>query len=421
MFRPGPWVAACGAALVVWVGSSVGGQEPKPGAPAPDATDAKPVDLAGLREAVAAAAKRGDNVDAIRAALDALEKAAPTARAGRVPAELRALRDAVDAAARKGESVEAIAKELGGVETAIAGKSLARPKPEPQPMPAFPDYEARPFDFDLVVPRNPNPGFAGGIDVELFNRSMELRKKAVELMARNPRDPQALKEVQRLQAEASELMAKAVRGGAGGFGGAFPERPRLGIRLEHVPALAAEQLGLEPNAGLAVALVTPGSVAEKVGLKVHDIVLEFAGKPVTDDAEDFIRRVNEAKAGEKIDLVVLRKGKKVDVKGVELPDLTKRPPPRPFAPAGFGNPIKLPVGFDTVTAYRTDDGFKVMAAKGGAKFVLTGTLDADGRPVLGRAVIDQDGKRQDADDVAKLPADVRADVETLLKTFEPRK
>jgi S1-C subfamily serine protease len=40
---------------------------------------------------------------------------------------------------------------------------------------------------------------------------------------------------------------------------------------------------------------------------------------VTDNAEDFIARVNGVKAGEKVDLVLLRKGKKVEVKGVELP------------------------------------------------------------------------------------------------------
>jgi S1-C subfamily serine protease len=100
-----------------------------------------------------------------------------------------------------------------------------------------------------------------------------------------------------------------------------PDRARLGIRMERVPAVAAEQLGLAPNTGVVVSMVTPNSPAEKAGLKVHDIILEFAGKPVSDNLDDFIRRVGEVKAGEKIDIVVMRKGKKVEVKGVELPEV----------------------------------------------------------------------------------------------------
>jgi S1-C subfamily serine protease len=136
------------------------------------------------------------------------------------------------------------------------------------------------------------------------------------------------------------MMLKAVRGGAGvpvmplfpDFN-RVPDRGRLGIRLERVPAVAADQLGLEPNTGIAVSLVVPNSAAEKAGLKVHDIILEFAGKPVSDNTEDFIRRVGEVKAGEKVDLVVLRKGKKVEVKGVELPEAAKPfRVPQPAAP-----------------------------------------------------------------------------------------
>src|SRR4051812_32107843 len=113
MFRDGKLLAAIALAVgVTWVGMSLTAQEPKPGA-----TD-KAVDLTALKEAVATAAKRGENVDDIRTALAALEKATPAAQAGRVPPELQALRDAVDSAARKGENVEAITKELVVVETA---------------------------------------------------------------------------------------------------------------------------------------------------------------------------------------------------------------------------------------------------------------------------------------------------------------
>ena len=363
MFRVGKWAAVVAfVGAVSWAGVSLTAQDPKPKA---GSSDAKPVDLAGLKEAVATASKRGENVDEIRTALAAFEKALPTAKAGAVPPELQALRDAVDAAARKGENVEAITKELLAVEMAVAGKSLAKPKPQPKPAdpdpnPGLPRPNPGPIPFPNVpFPIMPNPGIggAGGIDIEMFNKAMELRRKALEAMVQNPRDPKAREQMQKLIAEANELMLKAAGGagavpllpGIGGAGGgvapimpAFPEfgripdRARLGVRIERLPAVAVEQLGLEPNTGIAVSLVTPNSAAEKAGLKVHDIILEFAGKPVTGNTEEFIRRVNEVKTGEKVDLVVLRKGKKVDVKGVEMPEAAKQP-----ARPGF-QPLPLP-------------------------------------------------------------------------------
>ncbi len=331
MFRAGKWVAI--ALAPVWVGFALTAQEPKPVA-TPD--DAKPVDLSALREAVDTAGKRGENVDEIRKALDAFAKTKPTAKAARVPAELQTLRDAVDAAAKKGENVEAIAKELAVVEMAVAGRSLARPRPDPEvpPNPFNPPNPLVPFP---VVPFPGNPG--GGIDVETFQKGMDLRIKALELMAKNPRDPEAMK----LLTEANDLLRKAMRPGGANVVpaipdlldvGRVPDRARLGIRLEKITLITAEQLGLDANVGVAVTAVVPGSAAEKAGLKVHDIILEFGGKAVSDNTEDFIRSVITAKAGEKIDLVVMRKGKKVDVKGVVLPDVgaPPRPLPRPALP-----------------------------------------------------------------------------------------
>ena len=486
MVRVGKWAAAVAVAgVAAWAGVALTAQEPKPkpGAKsdAPPAPGAKQVDLSGLKEAVATAAKRGENVDDIRAALAALEKALPTARAGAVPPELQALRDAVDAANRKGENVEAIAKELLAVETAVAGRSLAKPKPQPRPEPPEPNpgfprpNPGLPFP-NVPFPALPNPGVGGvgGVDIELFNKSMELRRKAAELLIQNPRDPDVIKERQKLLAEANELMMKAMNnlagGGAGGIapimpafpalpdlGGRVADRARLGVRIERLPAVAVEQLGLEPNTGISVSMVTPNSAAEKAGLKVHDIILEFAGKPVSANTEEFIRRVGEVKAGEKVDLVVLRKGKKVDVKGVELPEAAKRPGAdlpfpalplpggllpdqpnaRPLLPAvdvpglrlapappalpALPNPVAIPPGFASVSYTNNSDGFTLKAAKDGAKYVLTGTFDAAGRPTFGKLVFDQGGKSQTVEAADKLPADLKADVEALLKTVEPRK
>lgn len=89
----------------------------------------KAVDLSDLRDAITTADKRGENVDDIKRALDALEKALTkggTAPKGTARAELAAVRRAVEVAARKGEKVDGIAKELDAVEKALTGRVFVR-------------------------------------------------------------------------------------------------------------------------------------------------------------------------------------------------------------------------------------------------------------------------------------------------------
>ena len=127
----------------------LGAQEPK------QSEELRSVKLDVLRKAVAAADKQGENVGDIRMALDAFEKALPSAKPGAVPPELRALRDAVDAAARKGERVEEVSKELKLVELAVAGRTLSRPAPKPKPAPGQPGGEEvtlpKPDGFDAYA------------------------------------------------------------------------------------------------------------------------------------------------------------------------------------------------------------------------------------------------------------------------------
>lgn len=107
---------------------------------------ARTPDLAALKDAVAKADKRGENVAAIRESLAAFEKALAKGalKPNEAPPELTELRDAVEMAARKGENVEAISKELGLVEKALTGHAYERPKPaeparpEAEPVPPFP-------------------------------------------------------------------------------------------------------------------------------------------------------------------------------------------------------------------------------------------------------------------------------------------
>ena len=176
------------------------------------ADEPKTADLTDLRDAVKAANKRGDNVDEVEKALDAFDKAMAKgfkADAKEPPAELTALRNAVEAAARKGENVDDIRKQLEAVEMKLVGRVLEAPKPATPPLgdppPARVDPPARRFPNDLrfvpriEFPQLPQHGVPKSrgvwrrrVDREALDKSMELRKKAIELNAEGPRRPRGL-------------------------------------------------------------------------------------------------------------------------------------------------------------------------------------------------------------------------------------
>lgn len=315
------------------------------GLPLVTAQDQKAPDLTDLRDAVKAATRRGDNVDEVAKALDALDKAlgkGVAALNGNPPPELTALRDAVEAAARKGENVERIRKELEAVEKAVTGRTFARPKPAapPQPDPFTPRPNPKPL-ADPFLPEFPNFPLdlgAGGLNPNDLKMAQDLLRKAMDMRMKNPNGADGLQDLQ----AALEAFRKAAQLGEElglpEFANPNPplaraaNRPRLGIQMERLTPVVIDQLGLERGTGVAVVAVVPDSPAEKAGLRVNDILVEFAGKPVGDEPSDLARRVNEVKAGEKVDLVLLRKGKKVEVKGVELADPAAPQKPEPRAP-----------------------------------------------------------------------------------------
>jgi serine protease Do len=58
------------------------------------------------------------------------------------------------------------------------------------------------------------------------------------------------------------------------------QRAYLGVRIEEIRAEAAEELGIEPGAGVLVAEVFPDTPAANAGLRKGDRVLKFAGRDV---------------------------------------------------------------------------------------------------------------------------------------------
>lgn len=83
-----------------------------------------------------------------------------------------------------------------------------------------------------------------------------------------------------------------------------PQGPRLGVRPGNYEA---------EDGGVLVEGVTPGGPAEKGGLKDGDIIIEIAGKPVK-NIGGYMTAMGGQRAGTTIDVVVMRKGKKMTLK-----------------------------------------------------------------------------------------------------------
>ncbi len=88
------------------------------------------------------------------------------------------------------------------------------------------------------------------------------------------------------------------------------ERGFIGVQLGELNPEVAASLGLpEDTKGVTVSMVVPDSPAEKAGLKVYDVIVEFEGQAV-DKRNEFINRVSMLEPGSKVKLVVLRDGKR---------------------------------------------------------------------------------------------------------------
>jgi hypothetical protein len=93
----------------------------------------------------------------------------------------------------------------------------------------------------------------------------------------------------------------------------------VGARLEPPSAVLVDQLDLPRGQGLVVRGLVPKSAAARAGLRLHDIVLELAGKAVPSTLEAFDKQVRALKPNTPVDVVLMRKGRKEKVKGLVLP------------------------------------------------------------------------------------------------------
>jgi hypothetical protein len=83
-------------------------------------------------------------------------------------------------------------------------------------------------------------------------------------------------------------------------------------------ATLVEQLDLPQGRGLILANVPAGSPAAKAGLKMSDILLALDGQAVPSDLHRFAGLLAKIKTDTPVAAQVLRKGKKVTIRGVSL-------------------------------------------------------------------------------------------------------
>jgi hypothetical protein len=87
-----------------------------------------------------------------------------------------------------------------------------------------------------------------------------------------------------------------------------PQAPVLGIEWTPVPDVLRDQIELPPG-GVVVESVVKDSLAEKLGLARHDVLVDINGKPVG-GSPDVRAALDAVKAGEKVTATVVRKGLK---------------------------------------------------------------------------------------------------------------
>jgi beta-lactamase regulating signal transducer with metallopeptidase domain/membrane-associated protease RseP (regulator of RpoE activity) len=270
-------------------------------------------------------------------------------------------------------------------------------------------------------------------------------------------DPQQMQEqMQKMREETfrnlGQFQGQAFQRGGFGMAG-FGHDGRLGVLVQKPNETLIEQLNLPKGEGLVVTSVTANSAAAKAGIKPHDILLEFNGKPVADEPSKLVHIIQDLKANTPIDAVVLRKGKKETVKGISLPEKQAgqpmfggagaggfrfggqgfggaQAPPAPVVPR-FGGENAFPGvqqapafggragGNNTVitTNFRTGNQFITRHQEGSLIITATGTVD-DGKSKVSQIKV-QDGHESNTyEAVDKVPEQYRAKVKNLIETNE---
>jgi serine protease Do len=183
-------------------------------------------------------------------------------------------------------------------------------------------------------------------------------------------------------------------------------RAQLGIGVQNLTADMAASLGVKQTGGVIVSSVTPGSAADRAGLKRGDIITSLNGQPVH-DMNTLRNRVADAGPGSAADLTVLRDGseKHLSAKLDELNgDRTARR--RDGDDDGRGDKTALGVSVEPLTP----EAASRLGAPKNLQGLLVADVDPDGRAAeagLREGDVIQEVNRQAVKSVDDLRAAIR--------------
>ena len=173
--------------------------------------------------------------------------------------------------------------------------------------------------------------------------------------------------------------------------------------IEVLGAALIEQLDLPKGQGILVTAVLKDSFANKVGLKPNDVIVEFGGKPVPNDAVTLPKMLAAMKADVPFDIVVVRKGKKETIKDVRFP-----------ATKGKAN------SSSSMSVSVTNDDFTIDSTKDNVKIHIAGKL-VEGKAMPSQITVVNGEFKHDANTFEDVPAAHKDTVTTLLKSVEKAK
>ena len=97
-------------------------------------------------------------------------------------------------------------------------------------------------------------------------------------------------------------------------------KPALGVSLTQPGQSFRNYLNLGNEPGVLVRFVVPGSAAEEAGIQQNDFITKANGE-VIEEPEDLIAQVQEVGVGNKMEMEIIRNGKRIKITAVIGEDL----------------------------------------------------------------------------------------------------
>jgi hypothetical protein len=218
-----------------------------------------------------------------------------------------------------------------------------------------------------------------------------------------------------------------------------PTMSRLGAAHEPASEALASQLSLPKDVGQLVGEIEKGKAADKAGLRTHDVLLQLDGKDVPRDAAKFMTMLTGIKPDQPVNAVVLRKGKRVEVKGLSMPKAAPgnfalgdgsvyriTPPTADWLKGldGASNTLMFLEGWgdpdpNTVvtTTSRDKERFTAQYRKGTFNIIVRGNVK-DGKATLTEVSVWKDREEKKYETLDKVPQEHRDRVRRLLELTE---